>query len=74
MDSDFRREMLESTKEGSRSCPQKKEVAGVHRRRKLLKSTVSLSSAPKNGGKKRISKSSNILASQYSSSLQLLEV
>ena len=37
--SDFRREMLESTKEGSCSCPQKKEVAGVHRRRKLLKST-----------------------------------
>ena len=36
--------------------------------------TVSLGSAPKNGGKKRISKSSNILASQYSSSLQLLEV
>ena len=38
------------------------------------KPTVSLGSAPKNGGKKRISKSSNILASQYSSSLQLLEV
>ena len=37
------------------------------------KPTVSLGSAPKNGGKKRISKSSNILASQYSS-LQLLEV
>ena len=29
---------------------------------------------PRTGGKKRISKSSNILASQYSSSLQLLEV
>ena len=28
------------------------------------KPTVSLGSAPKNGGKKRISKSSNILASQ----------
>ena len=38
------------------------------------KPSVSLGSAPKNGGKKRISKSSNILASQYSSSLQLLEV
>ena len=35
-----------------------------------LKPTVSLGSAPKNGGKKRISKSSNILASEVSSSLQ----
>ena len=38
------------------------------------KPTVSLGSASKNGGKKRKSKSSHILASQYSSSLQLLEV
>ena len=38
------------------------------------KPAVSLGSAPKNGGKKRISKSSNILASQYYSSLQLLEL